>query len=95
MSGELLLARYVDEDVAALKSLALDARHKRALEWIIRDACLTYDEPFVPGQPDLTLQRMGRRSAGLQIVKLINMPARETPDVPPALSRRGRKGALK
>jgi len=78
--GALLLADYTDQDVAALKALAGDKRHERALRWIINEACLVYDEAFVPGQPDMTANRQGRRSAGLQIVKLINLPPKETPE---------------
>ena len=46
---------------------------KRALDWIIIKAAGTYDEPFVPGQPDVTNYRLGRRSVGLAIVKLMKL----------------------
>ena len=46
---------------------------KRALDWIIMKAAGTYDEPFVPGQSDVTNYRLGRRSVGLAIVKLMKL----------------------
>ncbi len=46
---------------------------KQALDWIIWKAAETYDEPFVPGQPDVTNYRLGRRSVGLAIVKLMRL----------------------
>lgn len=46
---------------------------KRALDWIIEKACDTYGEPFLPGQPDVVNYRLGRRSVGLAIVKLMKL----------------------
>lgn len=46
---------------------------KRALDWIIHRAAQTYDDPFTPGQPDVAQYVMGRRSVGLQIVKLMRL----------------------
>mgnify|MGYP001003667475 CR=1 FL=1 len=43
---------------------------KRALDWIINQACQTYDDPFAPGQPDVKDYVLGRRSVGLAIIKL-------------------------
>lgn len=44
---------------------------KRALDWIIKTAASTYDDPFEAGQPDVVDYMLGRRSVGLAIVKLI------------------------
>lgn len=46
---------------------------KRALDWIINTAAATYDEPFLPGQPDVRDYMLGRRSVGLAIVKLMKL----------------------
>jgi hypothetical protein len=46
---------------------------KRALDWIINQAAMTYDDPFVAGQPDVVNYILGRRSVGRQIVKLMSL----------------------
>lgn len=46
---------------------------KRALDWIINSAALTYDEPFQPGQTDVVNYVLGRRSVGLAIVKMLKL----------------------
>ncbi len=67
-------------DAAAVKALARgDAspnQQQRALDWIIKHAAMTYDEAFVPGQPDVSDYRAGRISVGRQIVGLINVQIR-------------------
>jgi hypothetical protein len=71
-------AKYDDEDVAAIKAIAAGnaspGQQQRGLAWIIHKAAMTYDEPFIPGQGDLTFHLTGRRNVGLQIVKLVNVP---------------------
>lgn len=71
-------AKYDRADAYAIKALAkgtaTEGQQKRALDWIIRAAAMTYDETFVPGQPDLSDFLAGRRSVGLQVVKLVNIP---------------------
>lgn len=71
-------ARYTIADVAAIKALeagnASESQQKRALRWIVHGAAMTYDETFVAGQTDTSGFLQGRRSVGLQIVKLINVP---------------------
>ena len=71
-------ARYDRADAYAIKAVAkgkaTEAQQRRAIDWIIRAAAMTYDETFVPGQPDLSDFLAGRRSVGLQVVKLINIP---------------------
>lgn len=46
---------------------------KCALDWIIKTAAGTYDEPFEAGQPDVVNYMLGRRSVGLAIVKLMSL----------------------
>lgn len=76
-----LAASYDEADVAAVKAVAAGnaspEQQKHALNWIIQKAARTYDEPFMPGQNDLTLNLLGRRNVGLQIVKLINVPVKK------------------
>lgn len=48
-------------------------QQKRALEWVIKRAAMTYDETFVPGQADVSDFLAGRRNVGTQIVKLIHL----------------------
>lgn len=52
---------------------ATEGQQKMAMEWIVKVAAATYDEPFRPGQPDVLTYMLGRRSVGLAIVKLINL----------------------
>lgn len=71
-------ARYEQYDALAIKAVAAgkasEAQQQRAMQWIIHAAAMTYDETFVPGRSDLSDFLQGRRSVGLQIVKLINVP---------------------
>lgn len=66
-------------DAHALQQLLAGAaspeEQKRALEWIIKDACGVYDETFFPGEDGsrLTTFAEGKRHVGLQIVKLLNL----------------------
>lgn len=59
---------------ACAKGIANEGQQRRAIDWIIRNAG-TYDETFFVGQPDATNYAQGMRHVGLNIVKLINMPA--------------------
>ena len=70
-------APYDDADVHAVKALARDPNHKRALDWIIHQAAGTYDASFRPGPNGEreTAFAEGRRFVGLTLVKLINAPA--------------------
>ncbi|MHB9436133.1 MULTISPECIES: hypothetical protein [unclassified Mesorhizobium] len=71
-------ATYDDLDVAAVKALAAgnasEGQQKRAIAWIVHKAAMTYDEVFVPGQPDVGHHLTGRRNVGNQILKLVNTP---------------------
>lgn len=51
---------------------ANETQQRRALDWIVRQAAMTYDEPFIPDSARATDYLLGRRSVGLQIVKLLN-----------------------
>ena len=59
---------------ALAKGIANEGQQKRALDWIIRSAG-TYDVTFFAGQLDCTHFAEGSRHVGLQIVKLLNLPA--------------------
>ena len=71
-------ADWTPADAAALKALARgDAtteQQQRALNWIIYDACGTYEVDYRP-DPREHAMVSGKRHVGLQIVKLIKMPS--------------------
>ena len=71
-------AAYSRYDALAIKAVAKgnasEAQQRRAMQWIVQSAAMTYDETFVAGQPDVSANLQGRRYVGLQIVKLINTP---------------------
>lgn len=64
-------------DAYALQALsrgeATPDQQKRALKWIIYNACMTYERTFIAGNPDASQVIAGRREAGLDIVKLLNL----------------------
>lgn len=64
-------------DITSLQALARgeanDQQQRRALDWIITRAAMTYDEPFVEGKPDASTYLAGRMSVGRQIVKLLKL----------------------
>ncbi|SDH08351.1 hypothetical protein [Pelagibacterium luteolum] len=81
-------AEYSAADVAAIRALhegvANEGQQRRAMEWIIRNACGMYDLSYRPGGQDgdrATAFAEGRRFAGLQIAKML------TPEVLKAVSR--------
>lgn len=72
-----LPAKYTLADAQAIQSLergeATPEQQKRALNWIIDNAALTYDFPYRPtGDRDTSLA-CGRMFVGQQIVKLIKL----------------------
>ncbi|RWF71873.1 hypothetical protein [Mesorhizobium sp.] len=71
-------AAYDKLDVEAVKAVAggnaSAGQQKRALAWIVNHAARTYDEPFVPGAPDVCAHLTGRMNVGRQILKLVNTP---------------------
>lgn len=58
---------------ALLKGQADEYQQKRALNWILTNACMTYEETFVPREADTSAFLAGRRNVGLQIVKLLKV----------------------
>ncbi len=72
-------AQYEPADVGAIKAVgrgdATPEQQRRALDWIIRQACQTYEEQFDPDSARVTDFLLGRRSVGQQIIKLFNMPS--------------------
>jgi len=64
-------------DASAIQAIsrgdASAEQQRRALDWIIKAAAMTYDETFVPGQADVSSFLSGRRSVGLQVVKLLHL----------------------
>lgn len=69
-----LPAEWELADASAIQALArgdADAQQqKRALSVIVEKLAGTYEHTFVPGGQDQTIYLEGRRSVGLQIVKL-------------------------
>ena len=59
---------------ALAKGTANEVQQRRALDWIIK-ASGTYEPTFYVGQQDATNFAEGSRHVGLQIVKLLNLPA--------------------
>jgi hypothetical protein len=74
----LVPALWSDADIAAIKAMSRGeaTAHQQglALKWIIEAAADTYGETYRPDPYDHAFLS-GRRNVGLQIVKLINMPA--------------------
>lgn len=76
-----LPAEWELPDAAALQALARgDAtadQQLRALKWIVERAAGAYEHTFVPGAADQSTYLEGRRSVGLQVVKLlkVSLPA--------------------
>ena len=72
-------APYEPADAAALQALAQGSatadQQKRALDWLVKKCCRTYDLSYRPGEEGRrdTDFAEGRRSVGLQIVTLLNL----------------------
>ena len=64
-------------DAAALQALAKgvanEGQQVRALKWIVEQACATYDFCDHPENERLSAIFDGRRFAGMQVVKLVNI----------------------
>jgi len=77
--GALTPAPWTDADAYAAKAVATgianDAQQKRFMSWLINLAAQTYDVSFSPESDRETSFAEGRRFVGLQVVKLLNMPA--------------------
>lgn len=72
-------ASWSNHDVAALQALARgvanEGQQKRALDYIVNVLGMTYEHTYVAGSERDSCHAQGRRYVGLQIVKLVNMPA--------------------
>ena len=79
VSPAIAPAEWSEHDAYAIKALvtgtANEGQQKRAINWIISAAAKTYDVSFSPVSDRETSFAEGRRFVGLQVVKLINMPA--------------------
>jgi len=68
---------YSKFDVLALQALntgtANESQQKRAIKWIIEQACGTYDFHFMPNSQRDTDFSLGRAFVGQQLVKLIKI----------------------
>lgn len=68
---------YEIADVHAFQALhrgeANAEQQKRALDWLITKAAVTYEVSFNPESERLTSFAEGRRFVGSQVVKLINL----------------------
>lgn len=78
-SAPWLPAPWEPADVSALQALARgvanEGQQKRALDYIVNTLGMTYQHTYVPGSERDSAFAQGRRFVGLQIVKLVNMPA--------------------
>ncbi len=73
-------ASYEPADAAALQALARGnangEQQKRALDWLVKTCCRTYDLSYRPGGEEGrrdTDFAEGRRSVGLQLVTMLNL----------------------
>lgn len=79
IAAALAPAAWTPAVAYALKALAAgnanEGQQRRALDWIIQQAAKTYDVSFSPVSDRETSFAEGRRFVGLQVVKLLNLPA--------------------
>jgi hypothetical protein len=96
MRERWLPAEWEKVDAAAIQALArgdADARlQQHALKVIVEKLAGTYEHTFVPGQGDTSTYLEGRRSVGLQIVKLVKVDLALVPDTQPQSPPPARKG---
>lgn len=68
---------YDAADVTAIQQLeqgtANAEMQKRALDWIIRQACRTYDVSYRPGDTHETAFHEGRRFVGNEVIKMLKL----------------------
>jgi len=80
-------------DAGAIQALtrgeASPEQQRRALDWIVNRAAMTYDEPFIPGKADVSDYLAGRMSVGRQIVKLtkVDIQAMQAAQAKPARNK--------
>ena len=71
-------------NVAALQALsrgvANDAQQVRALKHIVEELCGAYSDTFDPTSERLSDFAQGRRSVGLEIVKILALPLDSIPE---------------
>ena len=74
-----LPAHYDKETAEAIKAMAAgvanDGQQKVALDWIIKEACGTYDVDWFPDSDRNSSFAAGKRWVGQQLVKLVNLPS--------------------
>jgi hypothetical protein len=72
-------ADWEPADVSAIQALARgvanEGQQKRALDYIINTLGMTYEHTYSPLSERDSCHMQGRRYVGLQIVKLVNLPA--------------------
>ena len=70
-------ASFTYADVVAMKAMAAgnanEGQQKRALDWIINQACRRYAWPY-EADPRETDVNLGRMRVGMSIIDLVNMP---------------------
>lgn len=102
----IILAKYDTKTLLAVQALvtgtASEGQQKAAFDWIINEACNTYDNAFSPGDPYQTAFNSGRSFAGQQIIKMlkISVPSlaenekqqKEKPNVRTNIRSRTRRG---
>lgn len=52
---------------------ATEHQQKLLFEWIVRSACATYEQTFIPGDPHGSAFMDGRTFAGQQILKMTRL----------------------
>ena len=76
-NGAFKPPEYDKADVTAIQQLEQGTANpdlqKRALEWIIKEVCKTYDLSYRPGDTHETALAEGRRFVGLEIVKMLKL----------------------
>lgn len=68
---------YEAADITAIQQIeqgkAESEMQKRALKWIIEEACKTYDMSYRPGDTHETAFHEGRRFVGNEIIKMLKL----------------------
>ncbi|HUV52104.1 MAG TPA: hypothetical protein VMW64_03415 [Dehalococcoidia bacterium] len=69
--------KYEAADVTAIQLLERGEcppeLQKRALKWIINDVCVTYNQSYIPKDPDGTAFNEGARFCGNTIIKMLKL----------------------
>lgn len=69
--------KYENSHIAAIQALmqgkATEGQQMLALQFIIEKVCSTYDEPYRPDSERDTTFALGKRHAGMEIVKLTKL----------------------